>query len=169
MASLYWAQIFDNAHEEVKKQQDKAARKLLLEAWLEFEQEQGDAESIAKIEEILPRQIKKRREIIGDDGVSWTQERQCLSYANGLLRRRRGWRSTGTTCFRTRPRQNHTSSCWKWPSSGSSNKHRAANRATLVLFGSIYTFTFIMTFRAMHVLRQPPRSSRHCLHMQLPK
>eukprot|EP00045_Choanoeca_perplexa_P008244 m.75973 g.75973 ORF g.75973 m.75973 type:complete len:670 (+) comp14415_c0_seq1:2-2011(+) len=63
-------QIFDNAHEEVKKQQDKPARKLLLEAWLEFEQEQGDTASIAKIQELMPRQIKKRREIIGDDGTS---------------------------------------------------------------------------------------------------
>ena len=49
---------------------DKDNRALLLEAWRDFENENGDAESQAKIAEKMPRRIKCRRRVVGEDGVS---------------------------------------------------------------------------------------------------
>ena len=41
---------------------------MLLEAWLEFEVEQGDEKSLAAVRKQMPKKVKKRRKIKTDDG-----------------------------------------------------------------------------------------------------
>lgn len=41
---------------------------MLLETWLEFEQEHGDELSLANIRKQMPKKVKKRRKIQTDDG-----------------------------------------------------------------------------------------------------
>ena len=53
---------------------------MLLDAWLEFEQEQGTAASQARVKKLMPTQVKRRREVFGEDGVSG-------AWASGRLRR----------------------------------------------------------------------------------
>lgn len=44
-------------------------RVLLLENWKEFEQNFGDESSQAQIEKLMPKRIKKRRQITNEDGT----------------------------------------------------------------------------------------------------
>ena len=72
--------MFEQGDAEVKKGGEKAERKMLLDAWLEFEQEQGTAASQARVKKLMPTQVKRRREVFGEDGVSG-------AWASGRLRR----------------------------------------------------------------------------------
>lgn len=63
-------QIFEQASQELRKSDDKAQRKMLLDAWLEFERSTGDEKSTQRVLRMLPRQVKKLREIFNDEGVS---------------------------------------------------------------------------------------------------
>lgn len=40
-----------------------------MEAWRDFENEKGDEENQTKIIAKMPRRIKRRRRIVGEDGV----------------------------------------------------------------------------------------------------
>lgn len=63
--------VYETADKELKKQEDASAQRLqLLEAWLEFEQEDGDTKSVERIQAKMPRRVKKRRENFAEDGTS---------------------------------------------------------------------------------------------------
>jgi crooked neck len=53
----------------------KEARALVIEAWKEMEEEMGDADRLAVVEARLPKRIKKKRALEGDDGehMGWEE------------------------------------------------------------------------------------------------
>ena len=54
--------IYCRADEALKLTADnREERVMLLEAWLEFEQDRGDQESMEKIQQKMPKKVKKRR------------------------------------------------------------------------------------------------------------
>merc|ERR1711902_341581 len=67
--------IFEEANKSLREAAGNAAneasgkesRLLLLEAWQEFEEEQGDDVSQNKVRNLMPKRIKKRRKIESDD------------------------------------------------------------------------------------------------------
>lgn len=61
--------VFERGNDALRSSGDKESRALLLEAWRDFETEKGDEESQAKIMDKMPRRIKRRRRIVGEDGV----------------------------------------------------------------------------------------------------
>lgn len=61
--------VFERGNDALRSSGDKESRALLLEAWRDFETEKGDEDSQAKIMDKMPRRIKRRKRIIGDDGV----------------------------------------------------------------------------------------------------
>ncbi|XP_076661694.1 pre-mRNA splicing factor crn [Halictus rubicundus] len=60
--------IFERGNDALRSNGDKESRALLLEAWRDFENEKGDNETRTKIMEKMPRRIKRRRRIVGEDG-----------------------------------------------------------------------------------------------------
>lgn len=60
--------IFEEGNDALRTNGDKESRALLLEAWRDFENEKGDNETRTKIMEKMPRRIKRRRRIVGEDG-----------------------------------------------------------------------------------------------------
>ncbi|XP_066602269.1 protein crooked neck [Prorops nasuta] len=61
--------IFERGNESLRANGDKESRVLLLEAWRDFENEKGDEESQKKIMDKMPRRIKRRRRVVGEDGT----------------------------------------------------------------------------------------------------
>ncbi|KAB0798184.1 hypothetical protein PPYR_09177 [Photinus pyralis] len=61
--------VYEKANEGLKNFSEKEARVLLLENWRDFEMENGDEESRAKVESKMPKRIKKRQKIIDEDGI----------------------------------------------------------------------------------------------------
>lgn len=61
--------VFEKANDKLRDTAEKEERLMLLEAWRAFEYEHGVQESQNKIEERMPRKIKKRRKIETTDGV----------------------------------------------------------------------------------------------------
>lgn len=59
--------VFVRAHTEMKKADIKEQRITLLEAWASFEADHGSAETQKKVQDLMPKQVKKRREL--DDGT----------------------------------------------------------------------------------------------------
>ncbi|KAJ1678436.1 Crooked neck-like protein 1, partial [Spiromyces aspiralis] len=59
--------IFDRADKHFKERNLKDERRLLLEAWQEFETEYGTEESRKEVDEKMPKRVKKRRQL--DDGT----------------------------------------------------------------------------------------------------
>lgn len=62
--------VFEKANDKLREGAEKEERLMLLEAWKAFEYEHGTEETIEKIEQKMPRKIKKRRKIETADGVS---------------------------------------------------------------------------------------------------
>lgn len=60
--------IFERANKAMKDCPEKESRLMLLETWLEFEQEHGDELSLVNIRKQMPKKVKKRRKIQTDDG-----------------------------------------------------------------------------------------------------
>ncbi|XP_076753022.1 pre-mRNA splicing factor crn [Xylocopa sonorina] len=60
--------IFERGNDALRSNGDKESRALLLEAWRDFENEKGDDETRTKIMEKMPRRIKRRRRVVGEDG-----------------------------------------------------------------------------------------------------
>eukprot|EP00055_Hartaetosiga_balthica_P000607 m.137015 g.137015 ORF g.137015 m.137015 type:complete len:655 (+) comp11171_c0_seq1:61-2025(+) len=60
-------EVFEKANNALKDEEG-AQRKLLLDAWLEFEKDEEDEEKIENINNMMPSQLKKRREVYNDDG-----------------------------------------------------------------------------------------------------
>lgn len=66
--------VFEKANDKLRESAEKEERLMLLEAWRAFEYENGDEDSQNKIEERMPRKIKKRRKIETPDGVRIAQK-----------------------------------------------------------------------------------------------
>ncbi|CAG7833518.1 unnamed protein product [Allacma fusca] len=60
--------VFEKANEQLRNQ-DKEERLMLLEGWKVFEIEHGDEESINKVNQKMPKRIKKRRKVETADGT----------------------------------------------------------------------------------------------------
>lgn len=60
---------FDRAHERLKEAGLKEERVLLLDAWRVFEKTKGDAQSLAKVDSMLPRRVKRKRMRTDEDGA----------------------------------------------------------------------------------------------------
>jgi crooked neck len=52
---------FKRAHDHMKDAGMKEERVLLLDAWRVFEKTKGDAQSLAKVDAMLPRRVKRKR------------------------------------------------------------------------------------------------------------
>jgi crooked neck len=61
--------IFTEADAHFKAQGNKEERVMLLEAWRDYELKYGDVKSIEAVAKKLPKKIKKKRQLKGDDGV----------------------------------------------------------------------------------------------------
>ncbi|XP_043472964.1 protein crooked neck [Leptopilina heterotoma] len=59
--------IFERGNNCLRDNGNKESRALLLEAWRDFENNYGDEESQSKILEKMPRRVKRRRRVIGED------------------------------------------------------------------------------------------------------
>lgn len=58
--------VFEDGYKDLKARALKQERLILLEAWKALETADGDAESLSKVEAMMPRVVKKRRAISGD-------------------------------------------------------------------------------------------------------
>ncbi|XP_023331526.1 crooked neck-like protein 1 [Eurytemora carolleeae] len=61
--------VYEEANKKLRQGQEKEERLMLLEAWKEFEKEEGDEKSKKVVDELMPRRVKKRRKIQSDDGI----------------------------------------------------------------------------------------------------
>merc|ERR1711990_987966 len=60
--------VFEQANKALRQVREKEERLMLLEAWADFESEEGDEKSQAQVGDLMPRRVKKRRKIETDDG-----------------------------------------------------------------------------------------------------
>jgi len=60
--------VFEEANKALRQAREKEERLMLLEAWSEFESEEGDEKSQAQVGDLMPRRVKKRRKIETEDG-----------------------------------------------------------------------------------------------------
>lgn len=58
--------IYERANDSLRQAGDKESRVLILEAWRDFEETNGDSESLFKVLQKIPKRIKKRQKIIND-------------------------------------------------------------------------------------------------------
>ncbi|ORX46855.1 pre-mRNA-splicing factor clf1 [Piromyces finnis] len=68
--------VFQQGYDNLKKSNLKEERVVLLESWKEFETEKGDEEHLKKVEQMMPKIVKKRRRIedeTGGDQVTWEE------------------------------------------------------------------------------------------------
>ena len=62
-------EIFQRADNEMKEAGLKEERVLLLDAWRVFEKDKGDAASLAKVDAMLPRRVKRKRMRMDGNGA----------------------------------------------------------------------------------------------------
>jgi len=94
--------VFEEADEYFKAQdQLREERAALLESYRDFEKAYGEAESLTKVQARLPRRIKKKRQIIAEDGTEggWEEywhyvfpDEESQPSALKLLERARAWK-----------------------------------------------------------------------------
>jgi len=60
--------VYEQANKELRRSREKEERLMLLEAWRDFEREDGDEKSQAEVQQLLPRRVKKRRKVQTEDG-----------------------------------------------------------------------------------------------------
>ena len=60
--------VYERANKCFKNSQNNEERAMLLESWLNLENQHGDSESIAEIQKKMPRRVKKQRKIYREDG-----------------------------------------------------------------------------------------------------
>lgn len=61
--------IYERANDSLRNVQEKQSRVVLLEAWRDFETENGTENMIANVIDKMPRRVKKRQKIISESGV----------------------------------------------------------------------------------------------------
>ena len=87
--------VFERAVQTSKSWEDKESRMILLEAWMEFEQEKGDDSSRKKVRMQMPKKVKKRRM----DNGSWQEYYDYIFPTEGpaipnlkLLEKAKAWK-----------------------------------------------------------------------------
>ena len=60
--------VYEEANKALRQSREKEERLMLLEAWTDFESEDGDEKSQAQVADLMPRRVKKRRKIETEDG-----------------------------------------------------------------------------------------------------
>ncbi|KAF9173577.1 NineTeen Complex (NTC) component [Mortierella sp. AD011] len=60
--------VFKKGCDTMKEQGLKEERVILLEAWKEFEKAQGTADTLKSVQDLMPKMVKKRRQIESADG-----------------------------------------------------------------------------------------------------
>ncbi|KAJ9119125.1 NineTeen Complex (NTC) component [Naganishia vaughanmartiniae] len=61
--------VFERGYKDLKSRGEKENRVVLLEAWKAFEQEHGDEESLAKVQTLMPKVMKKWRQAEDGSGL----------------------------------------------------------------------------------------------------
>ena len=61
-------EVYKKANKSLKTGTQTEERAMVLEAWRDFEKERGDEGTIAEVEKVMPRRVKKRRKVYGEDG-----------------------------------------------------------------------------------------------------
>ncbi|VDN26192.1 unnamed protein product [Gongylonema pulchrum] len=61
-------EVYERANRTLTNK-EKEAKVLLLESWMQFETKHGDEKSVAAVTRLMPKKVKKRREILNEDGV----------------------------------------------------------------------------------------------------
>ncbi|KAJ9103215.1 NineTeen Complex (NTC) component [Naganishia friedmannii] len=61
--------VFERGYKDLKSRGEKENRVVLLEAWNAFEQEHGDEESLAKVQTLMPKVMKKWRQAEDGSGL----------------------------------------------------------------------------------------------------
>merc|ERR1712179_404032 len=56
--------VYEQANKALRQAKEKEERLMLLEAWRDFEREEGTEKSQAQVAELMPRRVKKRMEVI---------------------------------------------------------------------------------------------------------
>jgi crooked neck len=62
-------QVYERANQSLRGAGEEE-RVSLMEAWQEFEKQNGDEKSLENVEQKMPRKVNKRQKIQADDGVS---------------------------------------------------------------------------------------------------
>lgn len=80
MCTFHWLcqvarSVFQRAYDHLKKEELREERVLLLDAWRTLEKEKGDAKGLAEVEAKVPKKLKKKRMVTGDDGeeLGWEE------------------------------------------------------------------------------------------------
>lgn len=60
--------VYEKGNDCQRNLNDREARVLILEAWRDFEKENGDEESLEKVLTKMPRRVKKRQKIVSETG-----------------------------------------------------------------------------------------------------
>lgn len=60
--------IYERANKELRNSAEKEERLMLLESWCEFEASHGDEQTQEAVTKQMPKKVKKRRKIVGEDG-----------------------------------------------------------------------------------------------------
>merc|ERR1712130_726628 len=60
--------VYEEANKSLRQTREKEERLMLLEAWSDFESEDGDEKSQSQVADLMPRRVKKRRKIETEDG-----------------------------------------------------------------------------------------------------
>jgi len=60
--------VYEQANKALRQAKEKEERLMLLEAWRDFESEDGSEKDQAQVAELMPRRVKKRRKIEAEDG-----------------------------------------------------------------------------------------------------
>lgn len=61
--------VYERANKQLRSSEEKEERLMLLESWSEFEANHGDAQSQEAVAKQMPKKVKKRRKIVGEDGT----------------------------------------------------------------------------------------------------
>lgn len=60
--------IYERANRQLRSGAEKEERLMLLESWCEFEASHGDEQTQEAVTKQMPKKVKKRRKIVGEDG-----------------------------------------------------------------------------------------------------
>ena len=75
---------FKRAHDQMKDAGMKEERVLVLDAWRVFEKIKGDAQSLAKVDAMLPRRVKRKRMRTDESGAELGWEEYFGEKFNGI-------------------------------------------------------------------------------------
>ena len=61
--------VYKKAYNKLKDAGNNEARLMIVDAWKEYEEANGDEKSLEEVEKLVPKQIRKRKKIQTEDGV----------------------------------------------------------------------------------------------------